>query len=250
MAGSFRFGHAGHRHAFWPRELHRGALLLGASAALFWCSFAVGRWIVPTVEFGPIYIDLLLGWVAVIVHVAAWPNLWIGLRDLRGRQPRDDHPVIAWRSFVITLIMILAAVVILPIEYHSLASTDAWMFVVYVTSFPYLGWTFVPILALHGVLFGRVAYYLESRSRRLADAGAVVLFAVAAATTAVILENPGATAFVRSWSVGQGLLPAAALCGYVLIAFGITARTSEVFPRVPSWTPRRVRWQPSTQRPL
>jgi len=184
------------------------------------------------------------------VHVAAWPNLWIGLRDLRGRQPRDDHPVIAWRSFVITLIMILAAVVILPIEYHSLASTDAWIFVVYVTSFPYLGWTFVPILALHGVLFGRVAYYLESRSRRLADAGAVVLFAVAAATTAVILENPGATAFVRSWSVGQGLLPAAALCGYVLIAFGITARTSEVFPRVPSWTPRRVRWQPSTQRPL
>jgi len=222
--------------------LHRGALLLGASAAIFWSSFAVGRWIVSTAEFGPIYIDLLLGWVAVLVHVAAWPNLWIGLRDLRGRQPRDDHPVIAWRSFVITLIMILAAVVILPIEYHSLSSTDALIFVVYVTSFPYLGWTFVPILALHGVLFGRVAYYLESRSRRLADAGAVVLFAVAAATTGVILQNPGATAFVRSWSVGQGLLPAAALCGYVLIAVGITTRTTQVFPRVPSWTPRRVRW--------
>jgi hypothetical protein len=217
---------------------------------LFWSSFAVGRWIVPTAEFGPIYVDLLLGWVAVLVHVAAWPNLWIGLRDLRGRQPRDDHPVIAWRSFVITLIMILAAVVILPIEYHSLASTDAWIFVVYVTSFPYLGWTFVPILALHGVLFGRVAYYLESRSRRMTDAGAVVLFAVAAATTAVILQNPGATAFVQSWSVGQGLLPAAALFGYVLIAFGITAHTTQVFPRVPSWTSRRVRWQPSNQRPL
>jgi len=111
-----------------------------------------------------------------------------------------------------------------------------------VTSFPYLGWTFVPILALHGVLFGRVAYYLESRSRRLVDAGAVVLFAVAAATTGVILQNPGATAFVRSWSVGEGLLPAAALCGYVLIASGITTPTTQVFPRVPSWTPRRVRW--------
>ncbi len=242
MAGSFRLSVAARHHASWPRELHRGALLLGASAAIFWCSFAVGRWIVSTVEFGPIYVDLLLGWVAVLVHMAAWPNLWIGLRDLRGRQPRDDHPVIAWRSFMITLVMILAAVVILPIEYHSLSSTDAWIFVVYVTSFPYLGWTFVPILALHGVLFGRVAYYLESRSRRLADAGAVVLFAVAAATTGVILQNPGATAFVRSWSVGEGLLPAAALCGYILIASGITTHTTQVFPRVPSWTPRRVRW--------
>jgi hypothetical protein len=222
--------------------LHRGALLLGASAAIFWSSFAVGRWTVSTVEFGPIYVDLLLGWFAVLVHVAAWPNLWVGLRDLRGRQPRDDHPVIAWRSFVITLVMILAAVVILPIEYHSLSSTDAWIFVMYATSFPYLGWTFVPILALHGVLFGRVAYYLESRSRRLADAGAAVLFAVAAATTGVILQNPGATAFVRSWSVGEGLLPAAALCGYILIASGITTHTTQVLPRVPSWTPRRVRW--------
>ncbi len=188
MAGSFRLSRAARHNAFWPHELHRGALLLGASAAIFWSSFAVGRWIVSTVEFGPIYVDLLLGWVAVLVHMAAWPNLWIGLRDLRGRQPRDDHPVIAWRSFVITLVMILAAVVILPIEYHSLSSTDAWIFVVYVTSFPYLGWTFVPTLALHGVLFGRVAYYLESRSRHLADAGAVVLFAVAAATTGVILH--------------------------------------------------------------
>src|SRR6266566_4159798 len=156
MAGSFRLSRAARHHASWPRELHRGALLLGASAAIFWSSFAVGRWIVSTVEFGPIYVDLLLGWVAVLVHMAAWPNLWIGLRDLRGRQPRDDHPVIAWRSFMITLVMILAAVVILPIEYHSLSSTDAWIFVVYVTSFPYLGWTFVPILALRGVLDERL----------------------------------------------------------------------------------------------
>ena len=70
----------------------------------------------------------------------------------------------------------------------------------------------------------------------------MLLFAVAAATTAVILQNPGETAFVRSWSVGQGLLPAAALGGYVLIALGITASSTAPFARVPSWTPRRTRW--------
>jgi hypothetical protein len=242
MPGSFGFSRGSTRRGSWPRELHRGALLLGVSAALFWSSFAIGRLIVSFPDSGPIYVDLLLGWVAVLVHVASWPNLWVGLRDLRGRQPRDDHPVIAWRSFVVTLVMIVAAVVILPIEYHSLASTDGWIFIVYVTSFPYLGWTFVPILALHGILFGRVAYYLESRSRWMADVGAILLFAVAAATTAVILQNPGATAFVRSWSVGQGLLPAAALGGYVLIAVAITAQAVPAFRRVPTWTPRRVRW--------
>ena len=84
MAGSFRLSVAARHHAFWPRELHRGALLLGASAAIFWSSFAVGRWIVSTVEFGPIYVDLLLGWVAVLVHMAAWPNLWIGLGTFEG----------------------------------------------------------------------------------------------------------------------------------------------------------------------
>ena len=242
MAGLFLLPRAARRRPFWPRALRRGALLLGVSAALFWSSFAIGRWIVFFPESGPIYVDLLLGWIAVIVHVSAWPNLWVGLRDLRGRQPRDDHPVIAWRSFLMTLVMIVAAVVVLPLEYHSLSATDAWIFVAYVSAFPYLGWTFVPILALHGVLFGRVAWYLESRSRRIADAGAMLLFAVAAATTAVILQNPGETAFVRSWSVGQGLLPAAALGGYVLIALGITASSTASFSRVPSWTPRRTRW--------
>src|SRR5207249_665150 len=153
MTGPFLLPRAARRRAFWPRELRRGALLLGVSAALFWSSFAIGRWIVFFPESGPI-------------------------------------------------------------------------FVAYVSAFPYLGWTFVPILALHGVLFGRVAWYLESRSRRIADAGAMLLFAVAAATTAVILQNPGETAFVRSWSVGQGLLPAAARGGYVLIALGITASST------------------------
>src|SRR5207237_7892727 len=116
-----------------------------------------------------------------------------------------------------------AAVVGLSLEYHSLSASDAWIFVAYVSAFPYLGWTFVPILALHGVLFGGVAWYLESRSRRIADAGAMLLFAVAAATTAVILQNPGETAFVRSCSVGQGRLPLSALGGYVLCGIGLKA---------------------------
>src|SRR5437879_12069130 len=100
MAGSFRLSRAARHHASWPRELHRGALLLGASAAIFWSSFAVGRWIVSTVEFGPIYVDLLLGWVAVLVHMAAWPTLWIGLRDLRRPQPRGAHQDVAGRAVV------------------------------------------------------------------------------------------------------------------------------------------------------
>src|SRR5438046_10357225 len=76
MAGSFRLSVAARHHASWPRELHRGALLLGASAAIFWCSLAVGRWIVSTVEFGPIYVDLLLGAVAGLGPTAGWPTLW------------------------------------------------------------------------------------------------------------------------------------------------------------------------------
>src|SRR6266568_2141241 len=148
MAGSFPHPRAS-RTAGWPRELQRASLLLGTGAALFWTSFAVGRWIVVVPSFGPTYVDLILAWVAV-----------------------------------------------------------------YVTAFPYLAWTFVPVLALHAILFGRVANYLDPRSRYLIDAGALVLFAVAAATTAVILQNPGATAFVRSWGVGRGILPAAALAGY------------------------------------
>jgi len=242
MAGFFPHPRTAAGRAFWPRELHRAALLLGASAALFWSSFAVGRWIVSFSDSGPIYVDLLLAWVAVLIHVAAWPNLWIGLRDLRGRLPRDGNPIVAWRSFLLTLIRIFGAVLLLPLEYHSIASTDAWIFVVYVTAFPHLGWTFVPILALHGILFGRVANYLDSRSRYIASAGAMVLFAVAAATTAVIFQNPGATAFILSWSVGRGVLPAAALGGYILIAVGVTAQASGALPRTRSWTPARVRW--------
>src|SRR5438552_2051840 len=115
MAGLFLLPRAARRPAFWPRELRRGALLLGVSAALFWSSFAIGRWIVFFPESGPIYVDLLLGWIAVILHVSAWPNLWVGLRDLRGRQPRDAHPIIAWRPFLMTLVMTVAPVSVSPI---------------------------------------------------------------------------------------------------------------------------------------
>jgi hypothetical protein len=242
MTGFFPPSRAAYHRGLWPRELRRAALLLGTSAALLWTSFGLGRWIVSTPGSGPIYLDLLMAWVAVLVHVAAWPNLWTGLRDLRGRQPLDGNSIIAWRSFLLTLILILAAVLVLPFEYRSVASSDVWIWVVYLTALPYQGWMFIPVLALHGILFGRVANYLDSRSRQIATAGALVLFAVAAATTAVILQNPGATAFARSWSVGRGLLPAAALGGYVLIASGITAQAARLLPRSPSWTPRRARW--------
>src|SRR6266571_4997649 len=142
-----------------------------------------------------------------------------------------------WTSFAVGR----CVVVVLPLQYHAIASTDAWLIAVYVTAFPYLAWTFVPVLALHAILFGRVANYLDPRSRYLIDAGALVLFAVAAATTAVILQNPEATAFVRSWGVGRGILPGAALAGYGLVAIGLTVDATTVWPRHRSWTPQRAR---------
>lgn len=230
---------AASRSGFWPIELHRAALLLGASAALFWSSFAVGRWTISVPDAGPVYMDLLLAWVAVLLHVAAWPPLWAGLKNLRARQPTEGHAVVAWRSFVLTLVLILGAVVILPLQYHSFASRDGWVLILYVTAFPYLGWMFIPVLVLHGVLFSRVASYLEPRSRYIAKAGAFTLLLVAAATTTVILQNPGVTAYVRTWSAVRGLLPATALTGYLLIAVGVTARGA-MSPRLRPWAPRRA----------
>ncbi len=245
MAGFLPHPRAAVRRDFWPRDLQRGALTLGFSGAVFWLSFASGRWIVSVGNVGPIYVDLLLAWVAVVLHVSAWPDLWVGLRDLRARQPSNEDGTVAWRAFLLTLVLIFAALVILPLEYHAFASTEAWILVLYVTAFPYLGWTFVPILALHGIVFARVARFLEPRFRFVVGSGAFVLFAVAGVSTAVILQNPGATAFIRSWSVGRGILPAAALAGYVLIALGMTARAVPAAPRVRSWRPLRVRWAPS-----
>ena len=241
MAGFLPHPRSASGRAAWPRELHRAALCLGLSASLYWSSFAVGRMIIAAPGGGPIYVDLLLAWLAVIVHVATWPNLWIGLHDFRARHPEDGSGVLAWRAFLLTLGLMFAAVVVLPFQYHTITSTDAWLVVIYVTAFPYLGWTFVPVLILHGVLFGRVANDLDFRSRILADAGAVVLFAVAAATTVLMLQNPEALVFLRSWSVGRGILPASALVGYVLIASGMTVQVAPFVRRARSWTPVRVR---------
>jgi len=217
----------------WPRELHRAALFLGTGGALYWVSYALDGTTLWVPSFGLVYVDLLLAWLAVLVDVAAWPPLYAGLQELRHRAPGEANTVVAWRSFVMTLVLVLAGIVLLPLRYHSVASTQAWLLVLYVSAFPFLAWTFVPILALHGILFGRVANYLDPRRRRLVDTGAMLLFAVAAATVAVILQNPGAMTFVRSWSVGQGLLPAAAAAGYVLIAFALTFRPAPVLSPPP-----------------
>ncbi|MGQ0797059.1 MAG: hypothetical protein ACT4OI_04235 [Methanobacteriota archaeon] len=208
--------------ASWPRDLHRGALLLGVGSVVYWSSFAIGRVVLWVPYLGILFLDLFLAWIAVLLHVAAWPRLWVGLRDLRARRPREASPVLAWRAFLLTLVLVLSAVVLLPLQYRSYGSTDAWLVVLYMTAFPYLAWTFVPLLALHGVLFGRVAFYLDRTSRRIADLGAAILFSVAAASVALVLRDPEASSFVVAWSVGRGILPGAALVGYLLIAAGLT----------------------------
>ena len=233
----------------WPRRLRRAAFLLAASVALFWSSVAFGRWIIPIPDSEPVYGDLLIAWVAVLVHMSAWPNLWAGLRDLRAREPNEASVLVAWRAFLLTVVVVAAAVAILLFEYRAIVSPDAWMFILYVTVFRYIGWSFVPILALQGVLFGRVAGYLEPRFRYLADIGAFVLFTVAAATTGVVLQNPGATAFAQAWSLGSGILPAAALMGYVLIALAMTAHLAPATSRFPVWSRLRPSGS-STERSL
>jgi len=240
MAGLLPSRRASTDRVFWARELRRAALLLAASVALFWSSLATGRWIVPLPDSGPIYGDVLIVWLAIVVHISAWPNLWAGLRDLRARQPKDPSVVVAWRAFLLTLVVVVAAIIVVLLEYHAVVSPDAWIFILNVTVFSYLGWSFVPILALHGVLFGRVADCLEPRFRYLADIGAFVLFAVAAATTVVVLQNPGATAFVQAWSLGPGILPGAVLAGYAMIAVGMTAHLAPVTSWIPTQTRQRV----------
>ena len=249
MADLLRFRRAATDCVFWARELRRAALLLAASVALFWSSLATGRWIVPIPDSGPIFGDVLIVWLAVVVHVSAWPNLWAGLRDLRARQPNDPTVVVARRAFLLTLVVVVAAIIVVLLEYHAIVSPEAGMFILYVPVFSYLGWSFVPILALHGVLFGRVAGCLEPRFRYLADTGAFVLFAVAAATTVLVLQNPGASAFVQAWSLGLGILPGAALAGYAMIAVGMTAHLAPITSWIPTRTRQRVRGS-STERSI
>src|SRR2546428_3930165 len=165
MAGLLPSRPAATSRVFWPRGLRRAAFLLAASVAIFWSSVATGRWSIPIPESGPIYGDLLIAWVAVLVHISAWPNLWAGLRDLRAREPNEPSVLVAWRAFLLTVVVVVAAFAILLFEYRAIVSPDAWIFILYVTVFRYIGWSFVPILALQGVLFGRVAGYLRTPVR-------------------------------------------------------------------------------------
>src|SRR5712691_10223501 len=87
MAGLLPSRRAATSRVLWPRGLRRAAFLLAASVALFWSSVATGRWSIPIPGTGPIYGDLLIAWVAVLVHISAWPNLWAGARAER-IQPR------------------------------------------------------------------------------------------------------------------------------------------------------------------
>jgi len=218
----------------WACALQRAALLLGASVALFGSSLAVGRWVVslPGSEF--LYGDVLLAWIGVVAFASAWPTLWAGLRDLRARQPTDSNGVVAWRAFSLTLLVAVATVVVLVLQYHALASADTWIFIVSWSVLRFAGWSLVPTLALHGIIFGRVARSLEPPFQYLTDLGALILLAVAAATTVIILQSPGTSAFVQAWSLGLGVLPAAAAVGYGLISFGMTARSTTVKARIPT----------------
>ena len=218
----------------WARTLQRAALLLAGSVALFGSSLALGRWIVSPPGFELIYGDVLLAWIGVVAYISAWPNLWAGLRDLRERQPQDPNGVVAWRAFSLTLLLGVATVVVLLHQYHAVASADAWIFIMSWSVVRLAGWSLVPILALHGIIFGRVARSLEPPFQYVTDLGAFVLFAVAAATTVIILESPGATAFVHAWSLGLGVLPAVAAVGYGLIAFGMTGHSATVKARIPT----------------
>jgi len=222
MAGPFPHPRTVSRTRSWARDLHRAALLLGIGGAVYWFSFGLGRRSLYLPGLGTMYVDLLAAWIAILLQVAAWPSLWDGLRGLRARHPRDANPRIAWRSFLTAVLLALAPLAVLPLQYHAFSSAGASILVLYVTVFPFVPWTFIPLLVLHAILFGRVANYLEPRGRHVADLGALLLFAVAAVTSAVIIEHPDPNAFMRSWSVGRGLLPAAAFAAYALIAVGLT----------------------------
>jgi len=231
MAGLLPHPRPAPRRTSWPRELHRAALFLGIGGATYWSSFALAQRSLWIPGVGLVYVDLLLAWVAVLLHVAAWPYLWGGLRDLRARRPKDTNPVLAWRAFLFTVALTFAPLVVLPLQYRAFASSQVWLVVLYVTAFPFVPWTFIPVLALHGILFGRVANYLDPKSRHLADLGACLLFAVAGVTTAILVQYPSPLEFTRSWTVGRGLLPAAAFAAYAIIAFAMTLHVVPTGPR-------------------
>src|SRR2546426_1237879 len=167
MADLLRFRRAATDCVFWARELRRAALLLAASVALFWSSLATGRWIVPIPDSGPIFGDVLIVWLAVVVHVSAWPNLWAGLRDLRARQPNDPTVVVARRAFLLTLVVVVAAIIVVLLEYHAIVSPEAGGFILFVPRFLFLRWSFFPILPPPRVLFCPAARCLRPPCRHL-----------------------------------------------------------------------------------
>ncbi len=222
MAGTSPTLRAPRVRALWPRQLHRAAICLSAGSVLYWFAFAFSGWAIWIDHVGIVYMDLLLAWVGVLLNALAWPDLWDGLKGLVASHPGKVDALVARRSFYVSLGLVAAAVAILPVQYRGIGPTGLWVLVLYISAFPYLAWLFVPTLALHGILFGRVGNFLDGPSRRLTDVGAMVLFAVAAATTAIVLQSPTASVFLQSWSVGYGVLPAAACVGYVLVAAGLT----------------------------
>jgi len=234
MAGSSPTPRVRRAPVTWPSELHRAGAFLAAGAVFYWMSYAFGGWTVWIAGFGLVYMDLVLAWAAVLLNVFAWPDLWDGLRGLVATHPGEPDALVARRSFFMTLGLIGGAIVFLPLQYHIYAGSPTWLLVLYVSAFPFLAWTFVPTLALHGILFGRVGNFLSPAARRLTDLGAVILFAVAAATTLIVLETPNASIFVRSWSVGYGILPAAACAGYLLVATAMTMRAQPAAKPVPT----------------
>ena len=200
---------------------------------LYWLAFAFSGWTVWVRGVGIVYVDLLLAWVGVLLNTLAWPDLWDGLRGLVGSHRHETDALVARRSFFMIVALVGVGVVILPFQFRLVGPTGLWILTLYISAFPYLAWLFIPTLALYGILFGRVGNFLDATSKRLTDAGAMVLFSVAAATTAIVLQEPASTVFVQSWSVGFGILPAAACAGYVLVATGLTHR------RLPEPAPTR-----------
>ena len=232
------------RAVVWPRRLHHAAILLAVGGALFWLSFAASGFLLSFPGLGLVQLDLLLAWLAVVVDIAAWPSLWVGLRDLRLRAADEGDAVVAGRAFLVSIGLFLAGLAVLPIEYGVTTSPLAWLFLLYLFALPFLVWSFVPTLALHGIIFARVSRYLDARSENLARVGVTLLFAAALATVLVVLGNPEGSIFVQSWSVGKGLLPAAAGFGYFLIGWGLTLHAFPEAKPTRGWdaavTPKRA----------
>lgn len=189
---------------------------------LYWLAFAFSGWTVWVKGIGVVYVDLLLAWIGVLLNTLAWPDLWDGLKGLVGSHRQETDALVARRSLFMIVAFVGVGALILPLQFRIVAPTGLWILTLYISAFPYLAWLFIPTLALYGILFGRVGNFLDATSKRLTDAGAMVLFAVAAATTAIVLQEPASTVFVQSWSVGFGILPAAACAGYILVATGLT----------------------------